>query len=118
MSKSANAGELRTAVYVMRTKRGRDSEGYPIEVNENVFGKDVPLMVKWVNAHGSDAYIAMQMQVREPATLTCRYSPLITNDCLIYKGSDSEPYEIESIDNVMERNAWLEIKVKRREAAR
>lgn len=118
MSKNANPGELRTAVYVAKTARGTDAEGYPAEATVNVFGEGVPLMCKWVNAHGSDAYIAMQMQVREPATLTCRYSPLIAEDCLIFKGSDTDPYEIESIDNVEERNIWLEIKVKRREAAR
>lgn len=89
-----------------------------MEQTVNVFGEDAPLMCKWVNAHGSDAYIAMQLQVREPATLTCRYSPLIKPDCLIFKGSDTKPYEIESIDNVEECNAWLEIKVKRREASR
>lgn len=118
MSKTANAGELMTPVYVIRIERGTDNEGYPVEIPVNVFGEDQCLMCKWVNAHGSDAYIAMQMQLREPATLTCRYSPRITHDCLIYKGSDQEPFEIESIDNVEERNVWLEIKVKRREEAR
>ena len=120
MSKSANPGELRTAIYVMKITEGNktDSEGYPVRPEVNVFGEGKAVMCKWVNAHGSDTYIAMQMQVREPATITCRYSPLIKPDCLIYKGSDEEPYEIETIDNVEERNAWLEIKVRRREAAR
>ena len=99
--------------------RTTDADGYPVEVPVNVFGEDVPIMCKWVNVHGSDAYIAMQMQARDPATVTCRYSPLITQDCLIYKGTDPEPYEIVGApDNVEERNAWLEIKVQRREAAR
>ena len=118
MSKSANPGELRTPVYVVKVVRDHDSEGYPVEMPVNVFGEGVPLMVKWVNAHGSDAYIAMQLQIREPATLTSRYSPRITPDCLVYKGNDPEPYEIESIDDVEERGVWMEIKVKRREASR
>lgn len=120
MSKTANAGELRTPIYVVKKTRTYDSEGYPVETDANVFGDDAVLMCKWVNAHGSDAYIAMQLQARDPATVTCRYSPLITPDCLIYKGSmDSEPFEIVGDpDNVEERNAWLEFKVQRREAAR
>ncbi|MBQ8616388.1 MAG: head-tail adaptor protein [Clostridia bacterium] len=118
MSKSANAGELRTPVYVKRIVRTRDEDGYPHEEMVNVFGESVTLRVKWVNVHGSDAYIAMQQQIREPATLTSRYSPRIKNDCLIFKGDDPQPFEIESIDNVEERNEWLEIKVKRREEAR
>lgn len=121
MSKSANPGELRTPIYVVRIKRTTDDEGFPVEKPENVFGKDdAVLMVKWVNAHGSDAYIAQQLQARDPATVTSRYSPLITPDCLIYKGSmDTDPFEIVGTpDNVEERNAWLEFKVQRREAAR
>jgi head-tail adaptor len=119
MSKSANAGELRTPVLVVRIERTTDAEGYPVEVPVNVFGDNNRIMCKWVNAHGSDAYIAMQMQSRDPATVTCRYSPLITPDCLVYKGSDPEPFEIVGTpDNVEERNVWLEFKVQRREAAR
>lgn len=118
MSKSANPGELRTAVTVTRITRTIDDEGYPSEAEVNVFGTDATVMVKWVNAHGSDAFTAMQLQLREPATVTMRYSPLVTRDALIYRGADPEPYEIISIDNVGEGNAWLEIKVQRKEAAR
>jgi len=118
MSKSANPGELRTPITVIRIVRTTDSEGYPSQHDVNVFGEGKMVYVKWVNVHGTDAYIAMQLQAREPATITCRYSAQITKDCLIYKGSDPEPFEIESIDNVEERGRWMEIKVKRREAAR
>lgn len=117
MSKSANAGELRTKVQFMRIRRCTDEEGFPKETEENIFGSYVTVPVKWVNAHGSDAFIAMQMQLREPATITCRYSPAITADCLVYKGI-GEPFEIISINNVEERNTWLEIKVQRRVKAR
>lgn len=118
MSKNANAGELRTAVYFMRIERKTDAEGYPHEPEVNAFGEQKSVLCKWVNAHGTETFNAMQLELREPATLTVRYSPLINETLLVYKGTDPEPYEIISVDNVEERNVWLEIKVQRRAAAR
>lgn len=118
MSKSANAGELRTLVYFKRVERVNDDEGYSSETEVNVFGDGNAVRCKWVNAHGTDSFVALQMQLREPATITCRYSPLITSDLVVYRGSDSVPYEVISIDNVENRNRWLEIKVQRKVSAK
>lgn len=118
MSKNANAGELRTPVFFMRIDRKEDAEAYPSEKEVNVFGDGKSVRVKWVNAHGSDSFIALQMKLREPATITCRYSPKITADLVVYRGNDPNPFEVISIDNVEERNQWLEIKVQRKVKAR
>lgn len=118
MSKYANPGELRTPVYIKKIDRSRDADGFPQETETSVFGQELPAYVKWVNVHGTDALTAMQMKLRDPATLTMRYSPLIDQTCLIYRGEDPEAFEIISIDNVEERNTWLEIKVQRRVAAK
>ncbi len=118
MSKSANAGELRTPVFFMRTDSAEDDEAYSVQQEVNVYGPGKSVRVKWVNAHGSDSFIALQMKLREPATITCRYSSKITPDLFVYRGSDPKPYEIISIDNVEERNQWLEIKVQRKVKAR
>lgn len=118
MSKSANAGELRTAVFFKRVDRVTDADGYSSEQEVNVFGEDNHVLVKWVNAHGSEVFTAMQLELREPATITMRYSPLINEQLLIYKGSDAQPFEVISIDDVEERHVWLEIKVQRKVSAR
>lgn len=118
MSKSANAGELRTPVFFFQTWRCTDGEGYPVVKDINVFGDGASVLCKWVNAHGSESFTAMQLQLREPATITCRYSPLINERLDVYRAGDSTPYEIISIDNVEQRDRWLEIKVQRKEAAR
>lgn len=118
MSKSANAGELRTPARFMRVDRESDDDAYSQEKEVNVFGEGKSIRVKWVNAHGSDSFIALQMKLREPATITCRYSPKITVDLVVYRGNDPKPFEIISIDNVEERNQWLEIKVQRKVKAR
>lgn len=119
MSKSANPGELRTPVYFKRITRGRDGEGYPVEAEVNVFGEGVSCMCKWVNVHGTEVFQSMQLEIREPATITTRYSKKLTDPKLIiYKGNDTCPYEVISIDNVEDRSEWLEIKVQRKAGAR
>lgn len=76
-------------------------------------------MCKWVNAHGYEVFQTMQLEIREPATITTRYSPkLLDPKLVVYKASDPMPYEIISIDNVEEQNEWLEIKVQRKSGAR
>lgn len=118
MSKSANAGELRIPVYFKKVTRVTDDEGFPSEQETNVFGESKCVLCKWVNAHGTEVFTAMQLEIKEPATITARYSPLIDETLIVYKGNDKEPYEIISIDNVNEQNIWLEIKVRRKVAAR
>lgn len=124
MSKSANAGELQIPVYFKKCCSGVDADGFQIEDEVNVAGQDdrgndVPFMCKWVNAHGSEVWSAMQLQLRDPATITTRYSSAIDDETLVvYRGSDPEPYEVISIDNVEQKNVWLEIKVQRKVSAR
>lgn len=124
MSKSANPGELRTPVYFKLPDQVKDEEGCYTNTEVNVFGKnedgsDIPCMCKWVNAHGSEVFQGMQLQIREPATITTRYSKKLTDSrLLIYKGDDPRPYEAISYDNVEERDTWLEIKVQRKSGAR
>ena len=122
MAKRARAGELRTVVYFRRVLKGADGEGYAHQREEYVFpdgaGGERGVHCKWVNAHGTEVFSAMQLQIREPATLTMRYSPLISADMLVYKGRDSRPYEIISVNNVEDCGKWLEIKVQRKGAAR
>lgn len=118
MSKSANPGELRTPVLFKHIVRGTDSMGFPVEEEKNVFGEGREIRVKWVNAHGTEVFTSMQLELREPATVTMRYSPKITEQCLVYKKGDSRPFEIISMDNVEERGRWLELKVQRKVDAR
>lgn len=122
MAKSARAGELRTRIYIRRLEKNADGEGVPNETEISVF-PDPPgqpervYHCKWVNAYGAEAVTAMQLQIREPATLTMRYSSRIKVDCLIYRLGDPEPYEIIGINDVEERHTWLEVKVCRKQAA-
>ncbi len=123
MSKKADPGELRTRCYFKSISRNSDASGKITNPETNVFGVDDEgidryAMVKWVNAHGTEAITALQLKLKEVATLTMRYSPLIKEDLIVYCGDDPKPYEIKSVDNVEMKNEWLELKVQRKVAAR
>lgn len=135
MSKDANPGELRTPVIVEARISGINPNGYRNESWHNVFGEDQYLKVKWVNLHGSELLEAMSLQLKEPATLTSRFSPLVTETCRILKKSDEAKrdrlkaegkkdeadglyFEVISLDDVEDRHEWLEIRVKRMVTAR
>jgi len=122
MAKQANAGELRTLVYFRKVIRETDVEGRARVREEGVFydsaGREVPVHCKWVNAHGTEVFAAMQLQLRQPAALTMRWSPLIQPTMLVYKGRDPVPYEVVSVDDVEDRHRWLEVTVQRKGAAR
>ena len=113
MAKYANAGELRTPIKFIRIERTKDTDGYSRETEVEVLKTNC----KWVNVHGTEVFTAMQQQLREPATITMRYSPLINQKLIIYKGKDTEPYEVISIDDIEDLHKWLEIKVQRKSEA-
>ncbi len=127
MAKFVNAGELRTPVIVEEHTGAQNGNGYSEKTWANVFGTGKTYRVKWVNAHGAEVFEAMRLDLTEPATLTGRYSPLITEQCRLLLASDSGKtetekaklyYEIISIDDVENRHEWLEIKVKRQVSAK
>lgn len=124
MSKYANPGELRTPVYFFGINRTVDAEGVPEESPLSVFtdasGNPAPIMAKWVNLHGSEVFTAMQLKLREPVTLTLRYSPLLLDKKLTVTQDpdDINAYEIISIDDVENRHIWLEMKIQRKVAAK
>lgn len=120
MAKYANPGEMRVPVMIERPETEINSNGIPSEKWENVFGKDKSVRTKWVNVHGTDVFQALNIDLREPATLTMRYSPKITRECRLIKAEDAGKenreelcYEIISIDDIEERHIQMEIKVQR-----
>lgn len=123
MAKQVSAGDLRTRIYIRKTVKTADDEGVPAKTEVSIF-PDPPgqperiYHCKWVSAYGAEALTAMQLQVEETATLTMRCSKLIQPDCLIYKLGDPIPYEIVSVNDVEDRHTWLEVKIRRRRAAR
>lgn len=111
MAKSVLAGEMRTKITVKALVEGVNENGYPTKSWEDVFSGLV--WCKWVNSHGTEVFETMRLDLKEAATVTMRYSPLVNERCRIWRENDPEPYEVISIDNVEDRRRFLEIKVKR-----
>ena len=125
MSKSANPGEMRTSVIIESCTSEVTKDGYPVLTWTNIFGDGNTVRVKWVNVHGTQVFESMGLDLKEPATLTMRYSPLINRKCRVLKTEDIDKpdksdlyYEIISIDDVEEKHRWLEIKVQRKRDAK
>ena len=78
----------------------------------NTSASDTPRYInaQWVNVHGSESWIADSVQAQLGATVTIRYRSDVTPACRVLLGSTA--YQIVSLDNIRQRNEWLEIKVK------
>ena len=114
MAKSANPGELRTVIEIHDYPPDvRDTNSNVVRNWYNVFGDGVATRCKWVNAHGNEVYDALAMELVEPATLTLRYSGKVTTTCRVIRKTDGAAFDIISVDNVENRNRWIEIKVRR-----
>lgn len=125
MGKYANPGEFKTPIIVEAYTDEKTSNGYSDKVWKNVFGDGKTIRAKWVNVHGTEVFEAMGLDLKQPATLKTRYSPLITEECRIIRAADkgkedqeSLYYEVISIDDIDDAHVQLEIKVQREKNAK
>ena len=125
MGKYANPGEMKTPVIVEAYTDEKTKNGYSKKVWKNVFGEGKTIRVKWTNVHGTEVFEAMGLDLKQPATLKTRYSPLITEECRIIRAADrgkedqeSLYYEVISIDDIDDAHVQLEIKIQRKRNAK
>ena len=116
MAKSALSGEMNTKITIKKLVRGVDAQGFETKSWEPIFNS--PAWCKWVNAHGSEVYDNMRLDLKEVATITMRYTPLVDVRCRVWKypdnvDDDQYAYEIISMDHVESSRAFLEIKLRR-----
>jgi len=108
------SGDLRTKIRIQYKKRvGTGSfakDTWPDLGNSSNTDPPKYIYASWVNVHGSEAWIASSVQAQLGATATIRYRDGVTPACRILLGSTI--YQIVSLDNIHQRNQWLEIKVK------
>jgi len=108
--KVINPGDLRTAITLKKRTVTSDAGGFPIQS----WTKIADVLAKWMNAHGSEVWTADMAGAKMPATILIRYRSDVDTTCAVEKGT--QMYEIFSIDNIQERNEYLEIKVQRLES--
>ena len=118
MARCATPGEMRTRIRILSPTYEKDAEGYKNPSYSNIYPDDRVIRCKWVAAFGTESMQAQSLGLSDTATLTLRYDPRITSDCVIILADDtkkSRPYELMSPPNdVGGAHRWLELKVKRR----
>jgi len=101
-----NPGELRTQITLKSRAVTKDAGGFP-----SVSGNTLAVVyARWKNVHGSEVWAADMAQAKLAATVMIRYRADIDETCLVDK--NGELFEIVSMDNIEERNEYLELKVK------
>ncbi|MGA2488785.1 MAG: phage head closure protein [Anaerolineales bacterium] len=71
------------------------------------------MQAKWTNVHGMEAWAASQAGLAvSAATVLIRYRANVDTRCTIVKGGIR--WNIVALDNIQERNEYLELKVLRK----
>jgi SPP1 family predicted phage head-tail adaptor len=102
-----NPGEMRTQITLESRTVTTQTGGFETPAWSTI----ATVWSKWTNAHGSEAVQAAMLNAEAPATVLIRYRSGLDTTCAISKGGVR--YEITSIDNIQERNEYIEMKVKR-----
>ncbi len=105
--KISNPGELRTAITLYK-RSVTESNGFQVH---GVGDKIADCWARWENVHGAEAWAAATVSAQSAATVLIRFNASVDETCLVKKGSDY--FEIVSMDNVRERNEYIELKVRK-----
>jgi len=105
--KPTNPGEMRTSISIQKRTVSTETGGFQVPGWTTL----ATVWAKWANLHGSEVWLANTVQASQPATVWIRWRSDIDETCAVLKGGVR--YEIVSLDNVQERNEYIELKVKR-----
>ena len=115
MASRIDIGMMRTKVHFYEPRPSRSSTGQPIENPVDVFGGAV--WCKWVTQHGSEVFEDMRTEAVDQATITMHYSPKVNVKQFVTRKNkitgEDERYEIVSINDVEDKNQFLEVYVRR-----
>ena len=105
--KITNPGDLRTRIVLEERISQNDSGGFP----QTTVGEKKTVWCRWINLHGSEVWQADAAGAAKAATVLLRYLPDLDETWHVhYRG---ETWEIRSIDNIQERDEYMELKVSR-----
>ena len=100
-----NVGDMRTQVTLKKRIMTSDAGGYQTPGYQDMG----VVWAKWINYHGAEIWTMESVTATNPATVTVRYRADIDPTWVIDKGG--QIYEILSMDNIQERNEFIEMKV-------
>lgn len=105
-----NPGDLRTQVIIKTRTTTADANGFMVPAWSTL----ATLWAKWSNVHGSEVWVANAEGAEGAATVTIRYNSSIETTCAVELAG--KLYEIVSVDDVMNRHEYMELKVRRMKA--
>jgi SPP1 family predicted phage head-tail adaptor len=105
--RTTNPGELNTQISVYERTTTTGAGGFQVR---SAGDKLCDCWARWENVHGAEVWAAATVEAQKAATVLIRYDASIDETCLILKGSKT--YEIVSMDNLRERNEYIELKVR------
>jgi head-tail adaptor len=106
-----NPGQLRTPVLLAPRSVSTGTGGF-LQPGPNQSLK-VSAWAKWNNVHGSEVWAAASVNAIDPATVLIRYLSGIDRTWYVSKDNGTTWYEITGLDNIEERNEYIELKVQR-----
>lgn len=117
MAVQAGAGEMNTRVRFLRIQTGA-KKAQELDKAEDVFGE--PVYVKWVWSHGEESLANYSARLGQVATVTMRHTKAVNSQMRVVLedeedllGTDGGPFEIISINPVLNRRDFMEIQVRR-----
>lgn len=113
--KVINPGELRTLVTLGTRAVSVETGGFRVGMVAFTAITGGEVWARWENVHGSEAWAAQAANVQEAATVLIRYRADVEPTMGVKLGANW--YEIVSMDNIQNRNEYIELKVKRVVAA-
>lgn len=105
--KTTNPGALNTSITLQKRTVTVDAAGFGVESWTTL----AVVWSEWINAHGDEGMVGGSVAADQTALVKIRYRSDVNDTCVVLKGSAR--FEIIRIDNIRERNEWLELKVRR-----
>lgn len=106
-----NPGELRTKVKLGTRTVATEAGGFRVGMVAFTAITGGEVWARWQNVHGTEVWAAQSANVQEAATVLIRYRSDVDPTMGVQLGSNW--YEIVSMDNIQNRNEFIELKVKR-----
>jgi SPP1 family predicted phage head-tail adaptor len=102
--------DLRTRVTFQQPTTTKDPGGAQVHGFANV-ATNPTVWARWINSHGQEAVQSEALKSVQRATVTVRYRSDILPTWQLLK--DDEAWKIISVDQVRDRNRWIELIVER-----
>ena len=115
MALKALTGQMKTRIIVKKLEESVDDDGFPVKEWTPVF--DGHIWCYWHNEVSNEKAEDDRLELKQPAALTIRYTPLIDVRCRVWLEDDPQDeyhaYEVISVNNWDMKYRFLELKIRR-----